>query len=375
MISSENHDNINDMSTSSPASRVKGPIGLVMTGGTIASEVNSGIADVSAGPEMGLVQTAAAAGTEIRVAHAMSKLSENMQPDDWISIAQAVRRLVDKEQVEGVLILHGTDTMGFTSAALSFLLADLDLPIVLTGANVPPLEPQSDAETNIKDAVFALSSLKSNGMTGTFVCFSGVPDQPSQLLAGVNVRKSIAAGRAYESVNRGPIASVSCQSFELQGDMPPHHPIPDANLRIDPAVRFLRVLPGVNFAIEADTTVKNGYRGVVIELYPGWTGPVNTREHSLAFFIDQVARAGAVVAMTVPHASTHGYEYASESVLRNSSAVVLERALPETAYVKLMWALAQYSEPARVQELMRKNIAGELGNPGQSGDTKDTTAA
>jgi L-asparaginase/Glu-tRNA(Gln) amidotransferase subunit D len=346
-----------------------------MTGGTIASEVNSGIADVSTGPEMTLVQTAAAAGTEIRVAHAMSKLSENMQPEDWVSIAVAVRQLVDAEHVGGVLILHGTDTMGFTSAALSFLLADLDLPVVLTGANVPPLEPGSDAETNIKDAVFALSSLKSTGMPGTYVCFSGVPGKPSQLLAGVNVRKSIAAGRAYESVNRGPIASVSAGSFQLLGQMSPRHPLAEARLEVDPTVRFLRVLPGVNFATEAQITVSNGYRGVVIELYPGWTGPVNSPDHSLAFFIDQVVRAGAVVAITVPHASTHGYEYASESVLRNSGAVVLERALPETAYVKLMWALAQYSEPARVRELMRTNIAGELGDPQESSNTKDTTAA
>jgi L-asparaginase len=353
--------------------RTRRPLGLVMTGGTIGAEVKSGIADVSDAAEVVLIQAAAAAGIEVRVERAMSKLSENMQPDDWVSIALVVRQLVNQEQVGGVLILHGTDTMGFTSAALSFLLADLALPIVLTGANIPPLEPKSDAGTNIKDAVFALLSLESKGMSGTYVCFSGIPGEPSQLLAGVNVRKSIAAGRAYESVNRGAVAQVSGPSFHLQGQMPPRHPLANANLQVDSAVRFLRVLPGMNFATEADNTVRNGYRGVVIELYPGWTGPINTREHSLAFFIDEVARAGAVVGITVPHASTHGYEYASESVLRNSSAVVLERMLPETAYVKLMWALAQHAEPARVLELMGTNIAGELGD--EKGKTANTTAA
>jgi L-asparaginase/Glu-tRNA(Gln) amidotransferase subunit D len=349
------------MSAKFAAGLAPGPIGLVTTGGTVGSEVTGGIADVSAGAEMALLETAAATALDIRVARAMRKLSENMQPQDWVSIANSVRDVVSSDEVKAVLILHGTDTMAFTAAALSFLLADLDQPVVLTGSNIPPFEPGSDAQTNIRDALCALTGLRKRNMSGTYVCFSGIAREPSRLLAGVNVRKSIAAGRAYESVNRGPIARVSNGSFRLQSQMAPHHAVAKARMRVDSAVKFLRVMPGVDFAREADDILRCDYRGVVVELYPGWTGPISVDQHSLAAFIDRVTRAGVIVATTVPHASHHGFEYASEASLRHSGALVLEEALPETAYVKLMWALGQHSEPSRVRELMLTNIAGELG--------------
>jgi L-asparaginase/Glu-tRNA(Gln) amidotransferase subunit D len=349
------------MSAKSRRSGSKGPIGLVITGGTIGAEVSSGVADVSARAELALVEAAADYVSDVRVTRAMRKLSENMQPEDWVTIARAVRQLVIGDKLTGVVVLHGTDTMAFTSAALSFLLADLEQPVVLTGANTPLLEPGSDAMTNLKDAVYALSGLASRHMGGTYICFSGIPGKPSQLLAGVNVRKSIAVGQAYESVNRHAVARISQGSFRLKSNVAPRQALTNARMQVDSSVKFLRLMPGTNFAVEADNIIAGGYRGVVVELYPGWTGPISSEQYSLSALIDQVTRAGVVVATTVSHSSRHRFEYVSEAALRSSGALVLEETLPETAYVKLMWALGQYSEASRVRELMLTNIAGELG--------------
>jgi len=349
------------MSSTSADQPQKGPLGLVITGGTIGSEVSDGITDVSGRAEMAVLRAAADYAEDVRVARPMRKLSENMRPDDWMVIAKAVRQLVEDQSVSGTLILHGTDTMAYTAAALSFLLADLAQPVVLTGANIPFMEPESDAVTNMSDAVCALAGLSARDMGGTYVSFSGIPGQPSHLLAGVNVRKSIASGRAYESVNRGPVAQVINGTFELRTDAPQRHPRSDARLQVDSSVTFLRVMPGVDFAAEAANIVRSGYRGVVVELYPTWTGPTWDNEFSLITFIENLVHSGAVVATTVTHASSHDYEYASEAALRRSGALVLDESLPETAYVKLMWALGQSLEPSQVQELMLTNIAGELG--------------
>jgi L-asparaginase/Glu-tRNA(Gln) amidotransferase subunit D len=363
------------MNAPSGAKPSGGPIGLVITGGTIGSEVSEGITDVSGRAEAALVRSAADYAADVRVMRAMRKLSENMRPDDWVVIANSVRKLVADESVTGILVLHGTDTMAYTAAALSFLLADLEQPVVLTGANIPMLEPASDAMTNMSDAVCALSGLSTRGMGGIYVCFSGIPSEPSQLLAGVNVRKSIASGHAYESVNREPIARIQNGSFDLKSDAPQRHPYPSALMKVDPSVTFLRVMPGVDFAREADHILESAYSGVVVELYPTWTGPTWDDQFSLLNFIEKLVHGGIIVATTVANASKHEYEYASEAVLRRSGALVLAESLPETAYVKLMWALGQNVDTLHVQELMLTNIAGELGSREvTTADTGSTTA-
>src|SRR6202040_1852748 len=101
------------------------------------------------------------------------ELSENLQPRHWVLIAQAVRSLIEQEDAAGVLVLHGTDTMAYTAAALSFLLSDLEGPVVLTGANLPTGEAGSDAQRNVHDALVALNELE----RGVYVAFTGRPDQ------------------------------------------------------------------------------------------------------------------------------------------------------------------------------------------------------
>jgi glutamyl-tRNA(Gln) amidotransferase subunit D len=349
------------MSTSDAESRVSGPVGLVLTGGTAGSEIKDGVADLGNAAEMVLINTAQSEVADIRIVSPLRKLSENMQPQDWVSIANSIRELVEKDGAKGVLIIHGTDTMAFASAALSFLLADLKTPVVITGANLPPLEKGSDAQMNVRDALVTLKWLMAREHPGVYLSFSGIPGRPSHVFAGANVRKMIAAGAAYESVDRKIVGRVSHGAFHLVSTIPRISPANGTTPAVDPRVRFIKVMPGVDFKAEADEVIRRGTRGVVLELYASGTGPVSSDQYSLNGFIRTVSDAGVAVATTVANGASHNYEYSTEVALHQAGDISLPLTPPDTAYVKMMWALAQSPSKKRVEQLMLTNIAGELG--------------
>src|SRR5579862_5600482 len=123
-------------------------IGLVLTGGTIGAQEDNSVLSVRSdgAREADLIQSVWPGAHVVAVASPIRDLSENLSPQHWVSIAEAVRSLVGDSGAAGVLVLHGTDTMAYTAAALSFLLSDLERPVVLTGANLPSGEAGSDAE-------------------------------------------------------------------------------------------------------------------------------------------------------------------------------------------------------------------------------------
>ena len=168
----------------------------MLTGGTIGAEQHGAVLSVGAQPtsaEADLLRSAWPAAGEPRVVVAapLRKLSENLTPGDWPAIAGAVRRLVEVDDVDGVLVLHGTDTMAYTAAALSFLLCDVERPIVLTGSRLPAGQPGSDAPANVRAALVALLALGS----GTYVAFGGDADAAARIHLGTRVRKAPSAAR------------------------------------------------------------------------------------------------------------------------------------------------------------------------------------
>jgi len=104
---------------------------------------------------------------EIEAKSIMSKASSNMQPEDWITIAENV--FCELENYDGFVITHGTDTMAYTASALTFMLQDIKKPVVITGSQIPLREKNSDAEKNILDAFIVACE----NITGVFIVFDG----------------------------------------------------------------------------------------------------------------------------------------------------------------------------------------------------------
>mgnify|MGYP001615071001 FL=1 len=153
---------INDKKIEIPKSKGLPSIGLIVTGGTMASKLDAKTGAVSALTDVSefakfypkLFKKVNVKTIEVP----FMKLSENMGPEDWLVLAGVIKKMLDDNEIKGIIITHGTDTLHYTSAALSFFLANLNKPVVLTYAQRSIDRGSSDAELNLECAVrFALS--------------------------------------------------------------------------------------------------------------------------------------------------------------------------------------------------------------------------
>lgn len=180
--------------------------------------------------------------------------SANMNQSNWLAMVVAIREGVERDGCDGVLVLHGTDTLAYSAAALSFLLLGLEVPVVLTGSMLPAGVAGSDAWDNLFGAMQALS----NGVeTGVHLYFSG------RLMPGVRVSK---------------LGTASLDAF---GIMPrlrigQHVPITGAidyrQARRPVPLAVLPLYPGVS-AEQLNAVLAGGAKGLVLECYGSGTGP------------------------------------------------------------------------------------------------------
>ncbi|MET7400243.1 asparaginase domain-containing protein [Dactylosporangium sp. NPDC005572] len=336
-------------------------MGLILTGGTVGSQLTTRAGETvvslaAVSPGLGLVRSAVPAGRSIEFTtlSPLALASEDMRPGDWRVMADAVRAHAAAGLRE-VLILHGTDTMCFTAAALSFLLADLDVTVVITGANVSPDQEHSDARKNIHDALLAAPELP----RGTYIAFAGGADLPGLVHLGTQVRKVRTCGQSFESVNRRPVASVAGGSLTWIDPVRPGPPGagPAAPWEPDGGVLSLRLYPGLDFDGLRHAVEAGGARAVVIELYAAVTGP----SFALPEFIRKCSADGVNVFLTAAAPATKDANiYDSYVALRDAGGRYLPGMIPETAIVKCMWALGRTKDPAAVAEIMATPVAGEL---------------
>jgi L-asparaginase/Glu-tRNA(Gln) amidotransferase subunit D len=341
-------------------------VGLVLTGGTVGSEYSvDDIVRIPAavhnkwGAELELISQAWDSAGEliVRPRQPLRALSENIRPRDWLLISAAIRDLVDHDAVSGVLVLHGTDTAAYTSAALSFLLADLDVPIVLTGSNLPPNQPGSDALTNIRDALIAMRSLQ----RGVYLSFAGAPQLPSYVHLGTCVRKLRASGQAFYSINREPVGTVSNDTYFHLSTV--RHSVQSTDVRstrFEENVLGLRLYPGLDFEAVWAAVERANSSGLVIELYASATGPDVDGKCSLPTLIKRCADADIPVFGCVTEAAEDEVNlYESSVSIADAGAVLLDDILPETAIVKLMWTLGATRNTDEITRVMETSIAGE----------------
>jgi L-asparaginase len=341
-------------------------LGLVLTGGTIGAERHGATLSVGAhatSAESALLAEAWPTGDARRVvvAEPLRKLSENLTPRDWLTIAGAVRRLVEVDGVGGVLVLHGTDTMPYTAAALAFLLADLATPIVLTGSRLPAQQPGSDAAANVHASLLALDALSA----GVYVVFGAGGEHPAHVHLGTRVRKQRAGAHSFVSVNRKLVAKVDAGELEIvRAHCQRERERERSSERVDERVLVLRVHPGLDFAAASETVERDGVRAVVVELYASATGPDTADRFSLPVFVRACAARGTLVATTTsgapgpPPSSPDSYE--TTAAIAQAGAVSLGDMSTEAATVKAMWALAAAADARELAQLMLEPIAGEL---------------
>jgi L-asparaginase/Glu-tRNA(Gln) amidotransferase subunit D len=315
-------------------------IGVVITGGTIAGSVIDNVVASSADRDASArsLLSALESKSDLLVRSPLSVMSEDMEPSDWVVIARAVHELTS-EGVQGVLILHGTDTAAFTCAALSFMCASLSIPVVVTGSNQPADQPHSDAVNNMIGAIVALGNLP----RGCFLSFAGGEQETSRVFAGARVRKLHAGGQPYQSVGAPIVASVEMDgrfllNVSAKGLLELPSAPPPTELGIDKGVTLCSLYPGFDFRGLDYLVEERGYRTVVLQLYGSLSAPTSSTDIDCATFASRCRDRGVTV-IGCPHEPPVGslLDYESTVKLREAGVVIAPTMLPEVAYVKAVW--------------------------------------
>lgn len=332
-------------------------IAVLTTGGTIASRVDyrtGGVRPVTGEGEILSFYPDLQRDGPVRVLSVFDRLSEEIVPADWQTLADRIVSVFADGAI-GVVVAHGTDTMAFTAAALSFVLEDLPGPVVLVGAQRSPDRPSSDGFSNLAEA----ARLARHPQLAEVVVLmhEGLSDSAFSIHRGTRVRKMHSTRRdAFRSRNGPPLGRVEGGTVTLRDGFRARAAGPaKVGSRLDTSGGLLWFYPGLSPA-RAEAFAK-GLRGVVL----AGTGLGHASVEHLSWIRPAVAN-GQVVVMTTQclEGRADPYVYSTGRELLGAGVVFLDDLLPETAYAKLLWALGRSSDPREVERLMLADRAGEF---------------
>ena len=343
----------------------KPTIAILHTGGTIASKVDyetgGVIAKFSPSELMELFpELKKIANFDSRLIDQM--LSEDMRFEHYKKIANAIKKEI-KKKVDGIIITHGTDTLGYTAAALSFILENIDIPVLLVGAQRSSDRGSSDAAMNL---VCASEFITKTDFVGVAICMhESTGDNSCAILPATKTRKLHTSRRdAFKPVNDTIIARIDYDTRKIEF-LKKDYPKPNGKLvvkdKFEGKVGIIKCHPNM-FCDQFDFF--KGYKGLVIEgtgLGHAPVDPPNKLHVNIMDSIKSLIKSGTIVAMASQclFGETHPHVYTAAINLSKAGVVYCKDMLPETAFVKLAWLLGNYKKDD-VKKLMAENLRGEI---------------
>jgi len=333
---------------------------LFGTGGTIASRLDyrtgAVIPAFSPGELYGAVPELADI-CNLTTEKLFGVFSENMGPEQYKTLAKAIGKEIEKG-IDGIIIGHGTDTLHHTAAALTYMVQDQPVPIVLVGSQRSSDRPSSDAALNLMHATYAAGH---SDIAETTVCMFGpTSDEYAFLHRGTRVRKMHSSYRsAFRTIGDIPLAKVTRDSVELFKNQY-NARRKDREVKILPyfeeMVSIVYYYPNMRPDI-IHSLVDNGYRGIVIA--GTGLGHVNKPLYPA---LKRAADEGVTVYMTVQTlwGYVHMYVYETGRDMMDLGVIPAENMLPEVAYIKLGWALGQTNDLEEVKKIMITPINDDI---------------
>lgn len=336
-------------------------VALISTGGTIASKIDyrtGGVRPALTASELYASVPELANYASIEPEILFSEYSENLTPDHWTIIAEKVVEKVRTGKYQAIIISHGTDTMHYTAAALSFALQNLPIPVILVGAQRSSDRPSSDAALNLLGAtIFAIKSENA----GVFVAMhAGTSDDTVACHIGTRVRKNHTSRRdAFESIDVTPVAfvkndgSVEMQKIGIHLAKRRQDTKIDAKTKFDSRVTLLKYYPGFDSKL-IEHAASTGCKAIILE----GTGLGHVSKQCFPA-LQKAIEAGIVVFMTSQciWGRVRMTVYDTGRDLLGLGVIPLSDIISETAIVKAMWALANTKD---LKQLMKENITNEI---------------
>ncbi len=331
---------------------------LVSTGGTIASKVDyrtGGVTPALTAAELNATVPELAEIANIDTEVLFSEYSENLLPEHWKKIAEKINSCI-KSEYKGIIIAHGTDTMQYTAAALSFALANIPIPIALVGSQRSSDRPSSDAALNL---ISAAKFLVGCNATGVYVVMHNTTsDDEVACHWGTRVRKNHTSKRnAFQTIGGSPAFIIKNDkiirnrqfSYERKREYVP-------KINFDTSVALVKYYPGLDSRI-IDYIIEAGYKAIIFE----GTG-LGHVGRTMYDGVDKAKKKGLFLGMTSQciDGMVRMTVYESGRDLLNLGIIPLANMIPETALVKAMWALGNSKSVQEMEVLMKENIALEF---------------
>jgi glutamyl-tRNA(Gln) amidotransferase subunit D len=333
---------------------------IVSTGGTIASRVDYRTGGVRAALSASELYSVVPELSEIAVVDTeilFSIFSENITAKHWIATAKAIAKHIENG-VDGVVVAHGTDTLGYSAAALSFALQDLPVPVVMVASQRSADRPSSDAATNLVGAVRAAVSAPFAEVV--IAMHETVSDTSIVFHRGTKARKCHTSRRdTFKSINASPLArleedgkirmlTTSYKKRDVSREL-------TLKPNFEEKVALVKVYPDVNPQV-IDWHVEKGIRGIILE----GTGLGHVGDYLFSAIRNAIEK-DVIVCMTSQclwgRLNMNVYDQGRD--LLGLGVVSLDDMLPETAYVKLRWVLGQTTDIEEAKRLLKENVANE----------------
>ncbi|MCK5043394.1 Glu-tRNA(Gln) amidotransferase subunit GatD [Candidatus Pacearchaeota archaeon] len=337
----------------------KPSIAMIITGGTIASRLNpkTGGVDPLDTPEnfFKFYPKLFEKVNIMKLEMPFMKASEDMDFKDWQKIARAATKLLNDNNIRGLIITHGTDFLHYTSAALSFFLKDLNKPVVLTYSQRSIDRASSDANLNLQcSALAAISDMAEVMIVG----HASSNDDYCYAMPGTKVRKMHASKRdAFKVINDKPFAKI----FPNQIEKISSYKIRNKNkvkldLKFEEKVALVKIYPGQDPSI-LDYYLKQKYKGIVLEMSGLGHVPTKKARKNWIQKLKDVQAKGLIVCATAQtiYGRLNPWVYSSGRGIVKIGVIYLEDMLSETAFVKLGWVLG-HKQWAKDKEMVKKKM-------------------
>ncbi len=335
-------------------------IEFILTGGTISSslDVKTGAVKWLTSPsELFKFYPEIFDKIDMKLEKPFMKASENMSSVEWIKLAKLTAKALNNHNVQGVIISHGTDFLHYTAAALSFMLRDLNKPVVLTYSQRSTDRGSSDAQLNLLCSAQAVLSDIAEVM---LVGHASMNDDFCYALRGCKCRKMHSSRRdTFRPINCKPLAKIWPDKIEMLGDFNKRQ---KRKVKLDAVfndkVALLKFYPGQDPKI-LDFYKK--YKGIVIEM-SGLGHVITEGKKNWIPKLKELIKKGVVVcaACQTLYGRLDPYVYSPGRELQEIGIIYLEDMLPETALVKLGYVLAHPQWKDKIHEKMLENIAKEF---------------
>lgn len=274
--------------------------------------------------------------------------SSNIGPEEWKTIYHIIKN--PRTSYDGIVIIHGTDTLVYTASALSYLLLDIDKPIILTGSQRPLSALRTDARGNLVNAI----ELSTYNIPEVSICFG------NKLLRGNRTKKSsIESFQSFESPNYPPLANVG-----LNVDINEHFLLSEKEkINLQPefnaGIQSLKIYPGMDPS-NYEQIIRNSSMAIILEGLGSGNLPALT--NNWIKFISQLKENNKLIFMASqsPHGTVNLQLYTCGRQAEKAGAISLKDMTLEAAIVKLMLLSANFKDPTKIEFLMQKSLAGEI---------------